>query len=119
MAMLRARPAPPAVNARLRPPFMLVFRDVRQPRRTSLLLRQLQQTLGLQDAPSALLLAGELECGLADALEEENPARRAGEALTTALAERLLDQRSELPNLAALERCDLPPAIQVSVPEGF
>ena len=98
---------------------MLIYRDVRHQRRTSLLLLQLQQSLAAEDPLAPLLLAGELECGLADALEDAHPARALSAALTDCLATRLLHGTAELPNLAALEQCPLPESIQLSPPEGF
>ena len=98
---------------------MLIYRDVRHQRRTSLLLLQLQQSLAAEDPLAPLLLAGELECGLADALEDAHPARALSAALTDCLATRLLHGTAEPPNLAALEQCPLPESIQLSPPEGF
>jgi hypothetical protein len=97
---------------------MLIYRDVRQNRRTSLLFLQLRQGLVHEDALAALLLAGELECGLADALEDEHPARGLSTALTDNLAVGLLGGKAR-PNLSALEQCDLPASIQLSPAEGF
>src|SRR5438270_1618586 len=98
---------------------MLIYRDVRHQRRTSLLLLQLQQSLTAEDLLATLLLAGELECGLTDALEDGHPARALSAALTDCLATRLLHGTAELPDLAALEQCPLPESIQLSPPEGF
>src|SRR5207253_7905838 len=98
---------------------MLIYRDVRHQRRTSLLLLQLQQSLAAEHPLAPLLLAGELECGLADALEDAHPARALSAALTDCLATRLLHGTAELPNLAALEQWLLPESIQLSPPEGF
>src|SRR6184192_1855112 len=100
---------------------MLIYRDVRHHRRTSLLFVPLQQALARldEDPLAALLLAGELECGLADALDDDHPARRFSAALTDCLAARLLGNPAELPSLAALTQCALPESIQLSPPEGF
>src|SRR5438067_10761839 len=99
---------------------MLIYRDARHHRRTSHLLLQLQQSLARREgALAALLLAGELECGLADALEDDHPALTASEAITDGLAARLLEPTVELPSLAALSQCALPESIQLSPPEGF
>ena len=102
-----------------------IFRDQREPVGGAELVgavrREIQRALHLCDPDAgvdALILAGSLECGLADA---NAASAQEAAAVTDTLARNLLqrDQDSLHQVLGRLDRIEVPQALAVSQPEGF
>lgn len=96
----------------------LVFRDTSEATTAGALAADLGGRLAAAGDPlAALVVAGVLECGLADA---GHPAAERSAALTDRVADAALGGAA-MPSAAAVERLGVPPALALTVspPEGF
>lgn len=101
---------------------MLVYREGRRTRNGRALVERLRQASSNSfSLITALLLAGELECGIGDACGSHDQRTKAAAKITDVAARAFLrSEPGDLDRVAALaERLSVPEELRVSAPEGF